>query len=110
MSNQDIIVKRMMFANCVSVGKHVITKGVEKEHRKHALWIGECLKRHMRGDWGDVSKNDSRANNEALLSNGFVMSVFTHPETKKDIWIVTDAYWCASDAPAITTVLLPSEY
>ncbi len=58
--------------------------------------------RHMRGDWGDVSAHDLRANAEALDHGGRLLSVFRTP--RGAVWIITEA-----DRSA-TTVLLPNEY
>lgn len=65
--------------------------------------IWTFLQRHQYGDWGDVSEEDRRLNNEALQLDGRLMSAY-HTSTKVKIWVITE--WNRS----MTTVLLPSEY
>lgn len=62
----------------------------------------EFLSRHMNGDWGDVSSEDARANEEALIHDLRIISAYKIGDEK--IWIITEA-----DRSA-TTILLPSEY
>jgi hypothetical protein len=61
------------------------------------------LRRHWRGDWGDVDEHD-RAENELSLVHGFrLLSAYTLKDSTR-IWVITEA-----DRSA-TTILLPSEY
>lgn len=63
----------------------------------------QALRRHARGDWGDLDREDSAANERALRGGGRLLSSY---RTKADVkfWIITEA-----DRSA-TTVLLPDEY
>jgi hypothetical protein len=61
------------------------------------------LRRHARGDWGDMCEEDLRANDEALLRGGRLFSGYTLPCGRR-VWIITE-----SDRSA-TTFLLPEEY
>lgn len=64
------------------------------------------LRRHIHGDWGDVSKDDAEEN-ELSIREGFrIWSVYNLPEnpTSDRLYIITEA-----DRSA-TTFLLPSEY
>jgi hypothetical protein len=61
------------------------------------------LRRHARGDWGDMCGEDLRANDEALLRGGRLFSGYTLPGGRR-LWIITE-----SDRGA-TTLLLPEEY
>ena len=64
--------------------------------------IGDCLNKHEHGDWGIVSDEDKKLNDEAV-ENGFrVLSAYKVDEKK--IWIITEA-----DRES-TTILLPEEY
>jgi len=65
--------------------------------------IQTALKRHLRGDWGDVEDED-RAENDFSLKQGFrLLSVYTGSNGTK-FWIITEA------DRSSTTILLPSEY
>jgi hypothetical protein len=61
-----------------------------------------ALKRHARGDWGDLSPEDSLANDEALQHGGRLFSAYGQGDNR--FWIITEA------DRAFTTVLLPSDY
>ena len=55
------------------------------------------------GDWGDVDDHDRKVNEEALVNNERLMSVFKsddHPT----IWIITER------GHEVTTVLTPNDY
>lgn len=66
--------------------------------------IQELLSRHLHGDWGDVDKEDARANESALLHDMRILSSYKLPEDRGKLWILTEA-----DRSA-TTVLTPGEY
>ena len=65
--------------------------------------IIKALARHSRGDWGDVSKEDHRANEEALRDGTRLFSVYKTSGGQK-FWIITEA------DRSLTTVLLPGDY
>ncbi len=61
------------------------------------------LRRHAKGDWGEVCEED-RAENELSLKEGFrLLSAYTDCNGNK-FWIITEA-----DRSA-TTILLPEDY
>ena len=63
----------------------------------------DLLYRHFMGDWGDVDDHDRKVNEEALVNNERLMSVFKsddHPT----IWIITER------GHEVTTVLTPNDY
>jgi hypothetical protein len=66
------------------------------------------LDRHVRGNWGELSEEDRRLNDAALLDGSRLLSAY---RTLKGVrfWIITEA---ADDLGhrAITTLLLPDEY
>ena len=62
-----------------------------------------CLKRHERGDWGDVGSRDAEANDYARDRRMRVLSSYRDRHGPK-FWIVT-----AADRGE-TTILLPEEY
>lgn len=65
--------------------------------------ITRALNRHLCGDWGDVCREDSEANDEALVNGLRLLSVYKATNGTK-FWIITE------HDRSVTTVLLPSEY
>lgn len=65
--------------------------------------IMESLRRHLRGDWGTLDKEDWAANEWALADEGRLFSVY-FTTTNVKFWIITE---CDRSA---TTVLLPGDY
>lgn len=65
--------------------------------------MGDLLKRHQCGDWGETCPEDAQTNEDALLGGGRVFSVY-RLRTGTTIWIITEA------DRAATTALLPDEY
>jgi hypothetical protein len=61
------------------------------------------LRRHVTGDWGDVSAADRRANIQALSDESRLLSAYTLV-TEVRIWVITEA------DRSVTTILLPSDY
>lgn len=61
------------------------------------------LARHVRGDWGEVDKED-RKENEFSLENDLRLLSAYRTEAGTRLWIITEA-----DRSA-TTVLLPEDY
>ena len=61
------------------------------------------IQRHQRGDWGDLSQEDSEANDQALVNGTRILSSYTATNGTK-FWIITE-----SDR-SVTTVLLPEDY
>jgi hypothetical protein len=67
-----------------------------------ARGIVDALRRHLRGDWGEVCREDARLNDLALRDGDRLLSAYTIDGER--VWIITDA-----DRSA-TTVLYPHEY
>lgn len=61
------------------------------------------LRRHVAGDWGDVSAADAQVNDESLSGGGRLMSSYCTSSGTK-IWLITEA------DRSVTTLLLPEEY
>lgn len=61
------------------------------------------LIRHLAGDWGEVNPEDWQANEQSLLRDLRLLSVYTISNGTK-FWVITEA-----DRSA-TTFLLPDEY
>jgi hypothetical protein len=86
-----------------ALGRTFITPGAEEALQIAGQTAIEFLRRHMSGDWGELSDDDIKEN-EFSLANGF--RLLSRYETAKGelLWIITEA-----DRSA-TTILLPSEY
>ena len=63
----------------------------------------ELLRRHLTGDWGDLSDDDQRLNDEALTTGGRILSAYMLADGQR-VWIITEA-----DRSA-TILLTPDEY
>jgi hypothetical protein len=83
-----------------SPGRMVITRAAQEEIPE--LTVHQALRRHLQGDWGDLSEEDKQSNEEALKDGGRLFSSYVVNELK--FWIITEA-----DRSA-TTVMLPSDY
>ncbi len=94
---RDPLVRPLAFA----LGKLLMTPGVQREVPPSEMT--QALRRHARGDWGELDDEDRRANDEALKDGTRLLSSY---RTKAGVkfWIITEA-----DRSA-TTVLLPEEY
>ena len=87
-----------------SPGQVVVTAGIDELVRQGRLNPAPYLRRHLHGDWGDLSDNDRRLNDAALKSGED--RLFSSYQVTRDLklWIITE--WDRS----VTTLLLPSEY
>jgi hypothetical protein len=70
--------------------------------------IIDLVERHICKDWGDLSDEDKRLNDEALHDGSRMLSAYILP-TEVKIWIITEATDDKGDRAA-TTALLPEEY
>ncbi len=86
-----------------SLGRVVATGGALKVLVEAGQLPHEFLGRHVCGDWGDLDEHDIVVNNEAVLSNGRILSAYTLV-TGIRICVITE-----SDRSA-TTIILPADY
>ncbi len=84
-------------------GQVALTPGCKKVLEQAGQVPLEFLKRHVGGDWGDMSENDKQDNEKSLKDGGRLMSVY-HTTTKVKLYCITEA------DRSITTLLLPEEY
>ena len=84
-------------------GQIVATPGALDALAKAEQHPGDFLSRHLKGDWGELCKEDAAANQEALGTGLRLMSVYQTTPNKK-LWIITEA------DRSVTTLLLPEEY
>ncbi len=86
-----------------SLGRVVATPGALAALKVSGQTPDQLLRRHVTGDWGDISPEDRHANDDALASGARLLSSYRTSLGIK-IWIITEA-----DRSA-TTLLLPDEY
>ena len=84
------------------LGQAVITPGAVHLLAERDISALALLDRHVSGDWGELEETDRLANEDALLTEGRLLSRYLVGE--QPVWIITEA-----DRSA-TTILLPSEY
>ena len=85
------------------LGQLVATPGALEALKEAEVSFLPYIRRHLEGDWGDISPEDA-AENELSLEQGFrLLSAYNLPGSDR-IWIITEA-----DRSA-TTILLPEEY
>jgi hypothetical protein len=82
-------------------GSVVATPGA-LELTDHGVNLMNYLRRHLQGDWGDISEEDKKEN-ELSLREGFRLLSSYNTKAGK-LWLITEA-----DRSA-TTFLLPEEY
>lgn len=68
----------------------------------------DLLRRHCRGDWGDLSSADKQSNEEALGDGSRIFSAYILTTGVK-LWVITEAVNDAGHR-ASTCILLPDEY
>lgn len=86
-------------------GMIVMTTGIDNKLGRSdafAVFITQSLKRHLKGDWGDLTEHDREVNNSGLKENGMLLSSYEEKGMPK-IWIITEG-----DRSA-TTLLFPEE-
>src|SRR5690348_930901 len=70
-----------------------------------------CLARHACGDWGEVSKQDTASNNEAVKHGFRILSAYPIDPAKPSKGYGQNTLWIITEADrSVTTFLLPSEY
>ena len=65
--------------------------------------VNAAIRRHERGDWGDLDNHDTRENELSLEQGARLLSVY-HASNGIKFYVITE--WDRS----ITTVLLPEDY
>jgi len=78
-----------------------VTANVNSDHNQEELM--PYLKRHISGDWGDVSKADARENDLSVKRGERILSSYKLENGDK-IWIITE--WDRN----YTTILYPENY
>ena len=83
------------------LGRIVATPNALQSLREEDILTG--IRRHQAGDWGELSEDDMRANDQALIVGTRIVSSYSGTGGIK-FWIITEA------DRSVTTVLLPEDY
>jgi hypothetical protein len=86
-----------------TAGLLVMTRSVQALAARGGLDPTEYLRRHLSGDWGDISEDDRNANARAIVDGDRLFSSYKVSDDLT-LWIITEA-----DRSA-TTLLLPDDY
>jgi hypothetical protein len=90
-------------------GQVLATPGALEALEKAGQGVWELLAQHLQGQWGQLSDEDRRLNDEAVKDGSRILSSYVLKDGKTRLWCITEA---ADDKGlrAATTLLLPSEY
>jgi len=86
-----------------ALGQTYITPGAEEALMIAGQTALEFLRRHMSGDFGELSEDDLRENYLSLKEGFRLLSAYRTAKGQK-LWIITEA------DRSSTTILLPSDY
>jgi len=91
-------------AHLFPLGQVVATPGALATLKKAGQTPLEFLRRHVRGDWGELVEED-RKENQLSLNRGFrLLSSYRTNVGDTKLWAITEA------DRSVTTLLLPEEY
>ena len=99
----DSDIAKTLISPKFSPGQIVATPGALAAMEEHQCQPLTLLARHLAGDWGVLPAEDAQLNDEALKSDGRLLSSYPLGGDTR-IWVITE--WDRS----VTTFLLPSEY
>lgn len=87
-----------------SLGKIFATSGALAAVKASGQDAMHYVRRHQRGDWGDVCRDDAQANEDAVRDGTRILSVYHLLPTAVKVYVITE------HDRSVTTVLLASEY
>ena len=85
-----------------SLGQTVATPDALAALEQAAVSPIDLLRRHQRGDWGDLGYEDKQSNDVALTLGGRIFSAYQFDTVK--FWVITEY------DRSVTTILLPEDY
>ncbi len=101
----------MLASKCFNLGRIVATHGINEaiaENTRFAMEVGLCLKRYFVRDWGDLSEEDRKRNEDALQYPDDLYLLATYNTCKGKIYIITNRISEIAGDNA-TTVCFPDE-
>ena len=99
----EVIARERVAGPKFPLGQTVATPGVVEAFERNGQSPITFLRRHLRGDWGELDQEDV-AENEFSLRHGLRFLSAYNLKDGPRIWIITEA------DRSSTTILLPSEY
>jgi len=100
---QAILAKQGKKTAKFPLGIVVTTPGAAEAFARTGEEFRHYLRKHVTGDWGDVSDDDAKENDYSVSRHLRIFSVY-HLEDGTKIWVITEA------DRSVTTFLLPGEY
>jgi hypothetical protein len=86
-----------------AMGRLVATPGAIAFCDEHQISMISLVRRHLRGDWGDLGESDRKLNDDAVHSRqDRIFSAYQFPQGK--IYVITE--WGGS----VTTVMMAEDY
>ena len=87
------------------IGQVVATPGALEALEVSGVSPLQLLRRHQRGDWGEVPHQDAKENERSVRDGFRILSSYPVEESGDErVWIITEA------DRSSTCLLLPSEY
>ena len=86
-----------------TLGRLLMTPGAKTLLEQTGDDLMALVNRHVTGDWGDLTEDDCKANDEAVKQNARIFSAYTLKDGQS-LWVITEA------DRSVTTALLPEEY
>lgn len=87
-----------------SLGAVIMTRGVSGLMKEYGLEPAHYLYRHAHGDWGDLTAEEKRENEKAVVRGGRICSAYNLPDAlDTQLWVITEA------DRSVTRLLLPVE-
>lgn len=99
----EIITRENGRGKLFSPGQLVATPGVLEAFARNGQHPTTFLRRHVRGDWGELDAEDMQENEFSLTHGLRLLSRYLLADNTV-IWIITEA------DRSVTTILLPEEY
>jgi hypothetical protein len=90
------------------MGRIVATPGALTLLGQYGIPAMALLQRHVRGDWGDLGRDDRKANDDAVHDGGRIFSSYLLNRDK--VWVITEATGDDGVTRASTCILKPEEY
>ena len=84
------------------LGQMVMTRGASRALQETEELATTFLWKHQTGNWGEICDDDKKLNDEAVKTEGRLMSSYK-TKSKKVIWVITEY------DRSVTTILLPTE-
>lgn len=99
----EVITREQGRGRLFPTGQLVATPGALEAFSRNHQHPTSFLRRHVRGDWGELDAEDIQENDYSLSQGLRLLSAYSLTDGTR-IWIITEAN------RSVTTILLPEEY